>query len=176
MIQRVLVPLDGSRLAERALRVAGDLTESLSGTLIVARVVPPAPQAGSLTPGLIEQLEAAHNDEAAAYLNAIADRLRADRLQVKTRLLHGQPASELIAVATEESCDLIAISSHGMSGLGSQVFGSGAQKLLYAAPCPVLVVRSTAEDLTREEEQEEQAADTALLERIAAAEPKPTGA
>jgi nucleotide-binding universal stress UspA family protein len=176
MIRRVLVPLDGSPLAERALRVAGDLTESLAGTLIVARVVPPAQAGGGFRPGLLEELEESHKREAAAYLSSAADRLRADRLQVETRLLHGEPAPTLIAAASDESCDLIVISSHGMSGLGSQVFGSVAQKLLYGAPCPVLVVRSTAEDLGREEEQEEQAVDTALLERMTTGGPKPHNA
>jgi hypothetical protein len=54
-----------------------------------------------------------------------------------------------------------------MGGLGSQVFGSVALKLLHAAPCPVLVIRSTAEELQGEEEAEERAADRSLLREFA---------
>lgn len=108
--------------------------------------------------------------EAEVYLASAAERLGQDRLTVETRLLHGEVAPTLVEAARQERCDLIAISSHGMSGLVSQVFGSVAQKLLYSAPCPVLVVRSTQAQLEREEEQEEREADEALLGRIGAVE------
>ncbi len=163
MIRRVLVPLDGSQLAERALRVAGDLAEGVSATLILARVVPPLATGTSYQANLLKELTETQTREAEIYLASAAERARADRLVVETRLLHGEVAPTLVRVARHEHCDLIAISSHGMSGLGSQVFGSVAQKLLYSAPCPVLVVRSTPADLEQEEEREERAADEALL-------------
>jgi len=166
VIKRVLVPLDGSELAERALVVAGDLAESLSATIILARVVPPPVAGRFYAPSLPERLDEAHTQEAEAYLASTAERLRQDRLTVETRLLRGQVAPILVAEAMRDRCDLIAITSHGMSGLGSQVFGSVAQKLLYSAPCPVLVVRSVPEELEREEEFEAGVADEALLAQI----------
>jgi hypothetical protein len=89
---------------------------------------------------------------------------------VETVFLLGEPAQALATTAREADCDLIALTSHGMSGLGSDVFGSVAQKLLRSAPCPVLVVRCTAQDLEREEEDEERAADRELVEQLAVAE------
>lgn len=166
MIKRVLVPLDGSELAERALVVVGDLAESLSATVIIARVVPPPVAGRFYAPHLLERLEEAQTQEAEAYLASTAGRLLQDRLSVETRLLRGEVAPALIAQAMRDRCDLIAITSHGLSGLGSQVFGSVAQKLLYAAPCPVLVVRSVPEELQREEEREAGAADVALLAQL----------
>ncbi len=166
MISRVLVPLDGSELAERALVVAGDLAESLTATIILARAVPALVLSHFYTPNLWRQLEQAQTQEAEAYLAATAERLRKDLLSVETRLLRGEVAATLVAAAAQERCNLIVITSHGMSGLGSQVFGSTAQKLLYSAHCPVLVVRCTQVELQREEEQEVKATDEALLARL----------
>jgi hypothetical protein len=75
----------------------------------------------------------------------------------------------LAATVLEEHCDLIALTSHGTSGLASHVFGSVTQKLLHYAPCPVLVVRCTPQDIEREEEREEQDTDRVLVEQLAAA-------
>jgi nucleotide-binding universal stress UspA family protein len=170
MIKRILVPLDGSPLAERALLTAGDLAESLPATLVVARVVAVRPDGRQYRPHLIDELTEAESRQAETYLASIAERLRADRLVVETVFLLGEPAQALATTAREADCDLIALTSHGMSGLGSDVFGSVAQKLLRSAPCPVLVVRCTAQDLEREEEDEERAADRELVEQLAVAE------
>jgi nucleotide-binding universal stress UspA family protein len=162
VIKRILVPVDGSQLGERALVVAGDLAESLAATIVVARVVPPlAP--GRYAPDLLRQVEEAQAKDAQAYLASVAERLADDRLTVETRLLRGPVVETLVEEASKERCDLIALTSHGMGGLASAVFGSVAQKLLHAAPCPVLVVRSTAADLESDEELEERRADEALI-------------
>ena len=157
-----MVPVDGSQLGERALVVAGDLAESLAATIVIARVVPPlAP--GRYAPDLLRQVEETQAKDAEAYLASVAERLAGDRLAVESRLLRGPVAATLAAQAAKERCDLIVLTSHGMGGLASTVFGSVAQKLLHAAPCPVLVVRSTAADLESDEELEECRADEALI-------------
>jgi len=166
MMKRLLVPLDGSELAERALVVAGALAESLNGSLMIARVVPPPTPGRFYSSHLLKELEEAQLQEGAAYLAAVADRLREDRLTVETRLLHGEVAPTLLDLADRERCDLIVISSHGAGGLGAQVFGSLARKLLYAARHPVLVVPATAAQLEHEEEHEEAATDNALLAEL----------
>jgi nucleotide-binding universal stress UspA family protein len=162
VIKRIMVPLDGSGLAERALVVAGDLAESLAATIVIARVVPPLPP-GRYAPGLLRQVEDVQAEDAEAYLAQVAKRLADDRLAVASRLLRGPVAETLADQTAKERCDLIVLTSHGMSGLASNVFGSVAQKLLHAAPCPVLVVRSTTADLEGEEELEEYRADEALI-------------
>jgi nucleotide-binding universal stress UspA family protein len=166
MLRRILVPVDGSKLAESALVIGGDLAESQPATLIITRVVCPPAASEFYAPSLLSQIEEAQNKEAKAYLATTAERLRQDRLTIETRLLHGEVAPTLVAEALRDHVDLIVITSHGMSGLGSQVFGSVAQKLLYTAPCPVLVTRPVPEELEREEESEATAADEALLEQI----------
>ena len=166
MIKRLLVPLDGSKLAEEALVVAGDLAESLNGTLVLARVVPPPIPGRFYAPGLLEQVQEAQAKEAEAYLASVAQRLSEDRLTVETCVLRGEVAKTLVAFAERERCQLIAIASHGLGGLGWHVFGSVAQKLLQAARCPVVVVRPTPDVFDREEETEEQQADAVLLSEL----------
>jgi nucleotide-binding universal stress UspA family protein len=163
MIKRLLVPLDGSKLAEEALVIAGDLAESLDGTLVLVRVVPPPIPGRFYAPGLLEQVQEAQAKEAESYLESVAERLKDDRLHVEMRVLRGEVASTLVQFAERERCHLIVMASHGLGGLGWHVFGSVAQKVLHSSRLPVLMVRPTPEELEREEEQEEQRADAALL-------------
>lgn len=163
MVRRLLVPLDGSELAEEALVIAGNLAESLNGTLVLARVVPPPVPGRFYAPNLLEALEEAQTKEAQAYLASVAERLKADRLSVETHVLSGEVAGTLVRFAERQRCDLIVMGSHGLGGLGWHVFGSIAQKILHSSRCPVLVVRPTPAEFEREEETEERRADEALL-------------
>jgi nucleotide-binding universal stress UspA family protein len=157
MIKRLLVPLDGSHLAEQALKVAGDVAEGTSATIVAVRVVPPPIPGRFYAPNLLDQLQAAQLKEAEAYL------LRGDRLSVETRAASGAVADTLAGLAASERCDIIVMSSHGLGGVGWRVFGSVAQKVLHSAPCPILIVRPSQDELDREEEEEEEQADEALL-------------
>jgi nucleotide-binding universal stress UspA family protein len=168
VIKRLLVPLDGSDLAEEALVVAGDLAESVDGVLVLARVVPPPVPGRFYAPNLLEQVEEAQAKEAEAYLASVAARLKDDRLHVETRVTRGEVASTLAALAEKEHCELIVMGSHGLGGVGWHVFGSVAQKLLHTSPRPVLIVRPGSADVfEREEESEERVVDEAMLSELA---------
>ena len=171
MIERLLVPLDGSKLAERALVIASELAERLSGTIVLARVVPPPLPGRFYAPNLLEQVEEAQEREAQTYLAEVASRLKEDHLPVETHVLSGEVASTLVRFAERERCELIVMASHGLGGLGWHVFGSVAQKVLHAARSPVLVVRPTPAEIEGEEEMEEQQADAALLSEIRGSKP-----
>jgi nucleotide-binding universal stress UspA family protein len=166
MIKRLLVPLDGSALAESALVVAGDLAEALSGVLVLARVVPPPAPGRFYAPNLLEQVEEAQAKEAKEYLTSVAARLREDRLAVETKVAKGEAALTIVRLAAREQCQVIVMGSHGMGGVGWQVFGSVAQKVLHSSPLPVLIVRPPPEELERDEEAEEELSDIALLHEM----------
>lgn len=166
MIKRLLVPLDGSKVAERALVVAGGLAESLAATVVLVRVVPPPVPGRFYKENLLEQVESAHVQEAETYLAALAKRLREDRLAVETHVFCGPVASTLVREGRDQNCDLVVLSSQGAGGAGWQLFGSVALKLLHAAPCPVLVVKPSDVELESEEEAEEERADEALLNEL----------
>lgn len=146
MYQRVLVPLDGSQLAESILpfaeKVAGPEAE-----LVLLRVVEPLSagevmaSAGVVTPDalLARELDAKH------YLAGVELRLKSQGLRVERRLQVGHAAEEILAVARAARADLIAMTTHGRSGLGRLLFGSVAEAVLRASPVPVLMVRMTAQ-------------------------------
>lgn len=163
MLKRLLVPLDGSKLAEEALVTAAELAESLNASIVLLRVVPSSVPGRFYSPQLLEHVQQAQAQEAEAYLTSVADRLTADRLRVDTHVLFGEVAASVVRFTEIERSDLIVIGSHGLGGRGWQVFGSVAQKVLHSSRCPVLIVRPTAEAWEREEEMEEEQADQAHL-------------
>lgn len=123
----ILVPLDGSPLAERALPFASSLASAVSGRLILAHVTPPAP-----TPG------------APAYDSAaVVAALREEGVSVESRVYRAWPdeiADALLGGAAEERADLVAMSTHGRGGLTRWVLGSVADQLVRRATLPVLLV------------------------------------
>jgi nucleotide-binding universal stress UspA family protein len=179
MMKRILVPLDGSRLAERALLTAGGLAESLVGMLVLLRVVPPQEVGRAYAPYLLEQLEEAQVKEAGEYLRSVAARLSADRLNTESHVLVGPVAQTITREAKHLGRDLITICSHGMGHQGIRdgqeptmmwPLGSVALRLVENAQCPVLVARPTAEELEVEEEEQEQVVDEAILRELTSTE------
>jgi nucleotide-binding universal stress UspA family protein len=116
---------------------------------MLLRVVPTplqvAPIGAALTPSA-ELWEAWEKEPELArdYLAGIAKGLLEDGLQAHTKVVDGDPATCIVECATQDpSIMMIAMSTHGRSGLGRWVFGSVADKVLHAAPVPLLLVRSS---------------------------------
>lgn len=144
-IRQILVPLDGSRLAEAVLPHVTRLGDLLGASYVLARVVPPRYRVRS--PYLPHAVELDHEHtqqqikEAEQYLGEIAERLRADAArQVESRAREeGIVADRILRIADEEDVDLIAIATHGRGGILRAVLGSVADKVLRGAGVPVLV-------------------------------------
>jgi nucleotide-binding universal stress UspA family protein len=145
MYHRVLIPLDGSELAETIVPFAEKVAGPLDAEVVLLRVVEPvAPgeamaSAGLLPPDTLPLREA----EAGEYLAAVVHRLGAKGLRVRSVVRVGFPATEIVATAAAAGCDLIAMSTHGRTGLRRVLFGSVAESVLRTAPVPVLMVRTT---------------------------------
>src|SRR5438067_4959428 len=122
--RRILVPLDGSELAERALPFARSLAHLVGGNLILARVADGRRPAGDPVKA---QIEAAA--EAEAYLECLADDRQAGYVAERS-LPYGDPATEIARLAGERSVDLIVMSTHGRDGLGRALLGSVADTLV----------------------------------------------
>jgi nucleotide-binding universal stress UspA family protein len=127
MFKSVLVPLDTSELAERALGYAGPLAERGDADLHLVMVI-------------TEDAEANEDDEARNYLKSVAARYGA-RCHVHVRI--GQPADEIIDASEELEQPLIVMTTHGRTGIGRWIYGSVADKVLRGAESPVLLLRSS---------------------------------
>ena len=142
----ILVPLDGSRLAERALTPAvriGRLT-SARFTLVraVKRAYHPFGNSGTNGGNLIRDNGSKRRIvDAARYLERIAARLRLESPRVDKVVLEGEPAGAILHEAFAQNVDLIAIATHGRSGLGRLLLGSVADKVIRGTTAPVLAYR-----------------------------------
>jgi nucleotide-binding universal stress UspA family protein len=143
VLSKILVPLDGSGLAETALPYVEDLARSLSLEVILARVVK---LVGLSTPhsdpSIIGtgDLELEIEREAADYLEEVASRLEANGLDASYKLLRGATAKAITQLAQDTPQDIIALTTHGRSGLTRWVLGSVAEALVRASGDPVLVI------------------------------------
>jgi nucleotide-binding universal stress UspA family protein len=145
-ISRLVVPLDGSDLSERAVPVAERVALGTGAPLLLVRVVPtPLTAFSAFGPG-VEVLAASqllqHADrEAEAYLATWQDRLRQRGLAVETAVRRGPPADEVLHVVSEQRDGLLVMGTHGRTGPGRYVLGSVADKLVHSASCPIILVR-----------------------------------
>jgi nucleotide-binding universal stress UspA family protein len=148
---RVLVPLDGSPLAEAVLPFMSRLARPLGLEIALLRVVPmvtPQIVEGGGRQIILDQGERLR-EEAEAYLRGVAARLVADGFRVTTTVRTGEAAPEIVAGARECQADLIGMMTHGRTGLGRLLFGSVAEAVLRHAAVPVFVVRATEAQLAR---------------------------
>lgn len=145
--RRVLVPLDGSALAEGALPMATTVARAAGAALKLVRVVGPHYAVSPYLPHTIaETREATERDreEAEAYLEILKGQLERDGLCVETEVPIGVPAARGILSTVEQArADLVAIATHGRGGFKRVLLGSVADKVVRASPVPVLVIRPT---------------------------------
>lgn len=149
-VQTILLPTDFSDCAQRAVPVAAEFAQLLGANVLCLHVVEPVVPPVSWTPAG-EPLPAAdfgaQLDEAAARaLPTFTGVEELAGLEVEQLVVHGEPAAEIVRVASERGVGLIVISSHGRTGLGRILFGSTAESVVRHARCPVLVVKPGGSD------------------------------
>lgn len=145
MYTRIVVPLDGSELAEGVLPYARSLARKLGVPLALLRVVDPVRVVDWADPGsslFSDEVLAEMDTKASTYLERVAERLRADGLTVSCQVREGEPAPAIVEEVEEEPRSLLAMSTHGRSGITRWVLGSVTDKVLRAVHAPILVVRS----------------------------------
>ena len=144
MFQHILVPLDGSPRAERALTVAARLARANSGAIILVRVVPePIDYAAYMVPWSASMQEVIDTGltEAKQYLDQVAQSSVLEGIPVEKQTLFGSVANTILSMAQSASSDLIIICSHGYTGITHWALGSIAEKIAHHAPMPVLILR-----------------------------------
>jgi nucleotide-binding universal stress UspA family protein len=136
LVENILIPLDGSHLAEQMLEPALDLARLMEARCSLLRVVEPRSSPGDGGPA-----DKAH---AEAYLESVAARVREQGLPVRTRVAVARQAAEAIREEAETQVNnLIALATHGRGGFKRLLLGSVADKLIRGAASPILVYRPT---------------------------------
>lgn len=147
MFKHVLLPTDGSKLSDRAVRIGIRFAGKIRARVTALHVMPAfrvfanegfAP----LSPALKKRLEDEARVGAARMLDAIARQARSRKVRCATLVVASDlPYQEIIATARRKKCDLIMMASHGRRGLSSLLLGSETAKVLLHSKVPVLVVR-----------------------------------
>ncbi|MEO6062276.1 MAG: universal stress protein [Thermoflexales bacterium] len=142
MYHNILVPLDGSDLGEAALATATDIARCSGSSVTLVQVPDHSMMEYYIDqPVVLADLRSRDAERAREYLDAIAARLRLDGLTVVTRVMDGAVADAILDVANSESVDLIAMATHGRSGIGRFLLGSVADRVTTHADVPVILVR-----------------------------------
>lgn len=145
MYQKVLVPLDGSELAECALPEVKKLAGGgLIGEVILLNVFEIDFMGVPTTHTRMVDINALRNaqlDKSRKYLEKIQSELSSGGIKVKTEAQEGTPAQTIVNYADANGVDLIVIATHGFTGMKKLMFGSVALRVLHDSHVPVLLIR-----------------------------------
>lgn len=146
MYNRIVVPLDGSELAEQALAQARQLSENVGSPLHLIRVVDTyrtqsLPATGmALDYSMLSELAEEEIEDARVYLEKKVNELNDEGIEATGDVLHGPIARQIVAAANKG--DVIVMSSHGRTGIKRWFLGSVAEEVMRHAHCPVLLHRA----------------------------------
>jgi nucleotide-binding universal stress UspA family protein len=154
MSERILIPLDGSKLGEAALSYVDELISRLAPeekveitlfhVITAVRYPLHAPEGGAVSIPYKEEELAEMKDAAIDFLNKVSDGLRNEKVTVMCKVsVSENPADEIIKAEVEVNADLVAMSTHGRSGISRFAIGSVADKVLRGGTVPVLMVRAS---------------------------------
>lgn len=155
MFERILVPLDGSPVAERAIPAAVRIARAFSGSVIMLSVVAPPVSSGKFSS--ISMYPKAEADEelanATKYLKTLAQSEQLGGITTEAHALVGEVAPTIISTAQSLHATLIVLCSHGYTGFQHWMLGSVAEKVIRHAPVPVFVLREGGPGLATAEQQ-----------------------
>jgi nucleotide-binding universal stress UspA family protein len=147
-IKKIVCPTDFSDPSYEGLKVAREFAEHFSAELILVTVIFPGP----IVPGVAEPgfhipaaLEAMQ-ETAKKNLQDLSRKKMPEKIPVRTLVISGKPAYEIVDLADKEKADIIVIATHGESGWQKFLFGSVTEKVIRMASCPVLTVQQPKED------------------------------
>jgi nucleotide-binding universal stress UspA family protein len=148
MYGKILVPLDGSELAECVLPHVESIARGCgTQSVVFIRVVEPFRLPGGyygpgFSPEDITRIEADNKAGAENYLAKLVGRTKYDGVTVQSKVIIGKPADSIAEYASKNAVDLITIATHGRSGISRWAWGSVADRVLRSACVPVLMIRA----------------------------------
>lgn len=148
MFKRILVPLDGSVRAERAIPIAARVARAYQSSVVLLQVVEDIRKYGMYLPqypfSVRQEFEADILAEATSYLKATTQGSDLVGIATETKALSGLAASTILHMAESQASDLIILCSRGRTGVTRWMLGSVAQKVVRQSPVPVLVLNEHA--------------------------------
>ena len=139
MYKKILVAVDGSEIALRALQSARALAEATQGELLLLHVCNSAPEhAQHKRLGIVAEVPDAENDD---LVNAILETMMGSTAKYKLRTENGHPAEKILEVAEEAGCDTIVMGSRGLGSLTKLFLGSVSSEVINNAEIPVVIVK-----------------------------------
>jgi nucleotide-binding universal stress UspA family protein len=154
MFKRLLVPLDGSRFALRALRYAAEVAQRFSAEVILIQVIKPttpvidagaavgvSPAAAEITVQAAREADQRNAARARRYLGGKVGVIRSRHIQSSYHVLMGDAARSIVEFSEKEKIDLVVMTTHGKSGLKRALMGSVADVVIRESGKPVLVIR-----------------------------------
>lgn len=142
MFKKILVPLDGSDLAEAILPYVYDLATCTQAEVLVLSVeTNPAFEFAFADPSVVGRIVQDLEAQVRTYVAGVEIRLRGMGVNVTTKVIEGPIAPTILQVAKDEHADVIAMSTHGRSGPARWVLGSVADRIVRESPVPVLLIR-----------------------------------
>lgn len=145
MYKKILVPLDGSTRAEKIIPHIEMLAKCMQAQVILLRVYQVDYDQADMVghdPAFYEAIARSCKENVIAYLNTVQEKLQTEGLVVRSFAEIGDIVSTILAIAEREGADLIAMSSHGRTGLARVFYGSVAAGLLHKIDRPLLLVRA----------------------------------
>ena len=149
MYNKIMVPLDGSKLAECVLPHVENIAKASNAEVILVSVTervsgyrPMTDYSRPMEERLIPEGVGKKEKQALKYLERIAKGLEAKGIKVRTEVFLGNPAEEIALYAEHDGADLIIMASHGRSGISRWAYGSVADRVFRASCIPVLMVRA----------------------------------
>lgn len=140
-LKTILVPMDFSPGAVRALKFAASLARRLGSSIVLVHVMDSIYESGRFDSGRLRALRVEAHEESRRHLSALAKRHVRAQTSVRQHLVKGAPGAKIIEMASRTGADLIVMGSEGRSGVKRLLVGSVAESVIREACCPVLVVR-----------------------------------
>jgi len=142
MYKRILLPLDGSLLAEQALPHAAAIAEHFQSKLILLKVLVPLASNLNMPPGAVKKAEAATKKLANEYLDRVAARVQDKGFPITTVTVSGRSHEKIVHFAEFEQMDIVVMCTRGQSGISRWLLGSVADRVARSANIPVLLIRA----------------------------------
>ncbi|MEN8242236.1 MAG: universal stress protein [Chloroflexota bacterium] len=130
--KKILVPLDGSETAEKAIPYVITEAQVHGASVLLLRAIAPLRRSLSKSPSILGKIYEQVDSIAMDYLEKIIKAIQAEGIKVESMIEHGTPAQTIIDVAQQKECDLIILGSHGETNASQWRIGSVADKVLKA--------------------------------------------